>query len=127
MSHPPGGYGGSPQQGYPQPGYPQPGFPQPGYGGGYGGQVEHPQGTTVLVLGIIGIVACQLTAPFAWIMGNRALEEIDRDPLRYSNRSNVNLGRILGMVGTILLGVVLVMVALVVVLNILIIGASSTA
>ncbi|HEX7136057.1 MAG TPA: hypothetical protein VF228_25985 [Iamia sp.] len=111
MSYPPGGYGG---------------YQQPGYGGGYGGQVEHPQGTMVLVLGILGIVACQLVAPFAWVMGNRALEEIDRDPLRYSNRSNVNVGRILGMVGTILLGVTLVLVVLVIVLNVVLIGASSS-
>jgi hypothetical protein len=98
MSYPPGGYGGQPQQGY----------PQQGYGGGYGGQVEHPQGTTVLILGILGIVACQILGPFAWSMGNKALEEIDRDPLRYSNRSNVNTGRILGIVATVLLGVYLV-------------------
>src|ERR1044072_6315636 len=93
MSCPPGGYGGDPQQ---------------GYGGGYGGQVEHPQGTTVLILGILGIVACQILGPFARSMGNKAREEIHRDPLRYSNRSNVNTGRSLGMVATILLGVYLV-------------------
>ena len=111
MSYPPGGYGGY-NQGY--------------GGGGYGGQVEHPQGTTVLILGIIGIVACQLCAPFAWSMGNKALEEIDRDPMRYSNRSNVNLGRILGMVGTIILGVYLVLVVLYIVFAVVLLGAGST-
>jgi hypothetical protein len=117
MSYPPGGYGGYPNQG---------GYQQPGYGGGgYGGQVEHPQGTMVLVLGVLGIVACQLVAPFAWVMGNKALEEIDRDPLRYSNRSNVNLGRILGMVGTIILGVGLVLSVLYFIFIIVLIGGSS--
>jgi hypothetical protein len=117
MSYPPGGYGG---------GYPQQGYPQQGYGGGYGGQVEHPQGTTVLILGILGIVMCQLAAPVAWIMGNKALEEIDRDPLRYSNRSNVNLGRILGMVGTIILAVGAVGMVLYFILIFAVIGASGT-
>jgi len=115
MSYPPGGYGVYPQQGY----------PQQGYGGGYGGQVEHPQGTTVLILGIIGIVACQLCAPFAWSMGNKALEEIDRDPMRYSNRSNVNLGRILGMVGTIILGVYLLLFVAYIVFAIVLVGSGS--
>lgn len=114
MSYPPGGYGG-----YPQPGYP--GYPQPGYGG-----VEHPQGTTVLILGIVGIVLCQITAPFAWSMGNKALEEIDRDPQRYSNRSTVNTGRILGMVGTIILGVYLVFGLLYVIFAVVILAGSST-
>ena len=112
MSYPPGGYGGYPQQGYPQP--------------GYGGPVEHPQGNTVLILGILGIVVCQLAAPFAWSMGNKTLAEIDRDPLRYSNRSNVNLGRILGMVGTIILGVGLVGGILYFILIVALLGASGT-
>ncbi len=114
MSYPPGGYGG----GYPNPGY--------GSGGGFGGQVEHPQGTTVLILGILGIVACGLCAPFAWSMGNKALEEIDRDPMRYSNRSNVNTGRILGMVGTILFGIGIVLGILYFILIFAVIGTSST-
>ena len=115
MSYPPGHGGGYPQQGYGQQGY-----------GGYGGQVEHPQGTTVLILGSLSLVACQILGPFAWSMGNKALEEIDRDPLRYSNRSNVNLGRILGIVGTVFLGLYVVGGILYVVFFIAIFGASST-
>ena len=110
MSYPPGGYGGYNQ----------------GYGGGYGGQVEHPQGTTVLVLGILSIVACQILGPFAWSMGNKALEEIDRNPMQYSNRSNINTGRILGIVGTVLLGLYVVGFILYILFFIAIFGASST-
>ncbi len=111
MAYPQGGYGG--------------GYPQQGYGGGYGGQVEHPQGTTVLILGILGLVTCQILGPFAWSMGNKALEEIDRDPARYSNRSTINTGRILGMVATILLGVYLVGGVLYVIFLFTILGTSS--
>jgi hypothetical protein len=81
-----------------------------GYGGpvAYGPpQYEHPQGTMVLILGILGIVACQLLGPFAWVMGNRALAEIDANPTAYSNRSLVTVGRICGIVGSVLLGVYL--------------------
>ena len=117
MSYPPGGYdgpGGYPNQGYPPPGY------------GYGGQVEHPQATTVLILGICGLVLCQLLAPFAWSMGNKALEEIDRDPLRYSNRSNVNTGRILGIVGSVLLGLYLAFFVIYLVIIVAVLGTSGT-
>ena len=46
---------------------------------GYGGY-EHPQGTTILVLGILSLVVCQLLGPVAWVMGNNAIAEIDRNP-----------------------------------------------
>ncbi len=118
MSYPSGGYGGPG-------GYPNQGYPPPGYGGGWGGQIEHPQGTTVLILGILGLVGCQILSPFAWSMGTKALEEIDRDPMRYSNRSNVNTGRILGMVGTIILGISLVFGVLYLIFIFTLLGTSS--
>jgi hypothetical protein len=63
-------------------------------------QIEHPQGTTVLVLGILSVVICGVLGPFAWAKGNTALAEIDRNPIAYSNRSYVQIGKILGIVGT---------------------------
>jgi len=94
MSYPPpppgGGYGPPPGAG--------------GYGYGYGyGPVEHPQGTTVLVMGILSLVICALIGPFAWNMGNKALAEIDAQPGRFSNRGQVQAGRICGIVGSCLL------------------------
>lgn len=92
---------------------PPPGYgPAPagyGYGYGYGPPLqEHPQGTTVMILGILGIVLCQICSPIAWVMGNRALAEIDAAPHLYSNRGNVQIGRICGMVGTALLALFVV-------------------
>lgn len=85
---PPSPYGQGPQYGYPPPGY----------------GVEHPQGTTVLVLGILSLVVCGILGPFAWSMGNKALAEIDAAPPGYfRNRGNIAAGRICGMVATILL------------------------
>ena len=61
-------------------------------------------GTIVLVLGILGLVFCQFLAPVAWIMGNNTLKTMDQmgggDP---SARSQVNIGRICGIIGTVVL------------------------
>lgn len=95
-------------QGYGQPGYGQ-GYPPPapGYGGGF--RPKHPQATTVLVLGILGLVLCQLFAPFAWVMGNRVVKEIDANPSAYDGRSEANAGRICGIIGTILMAIVILL------------------
>jgi hypothetical protein len=91
---------------YQPPSYP-PGPPGPPYGYGYpppGYGVEHPQGTTVLVLGILSLVICGVIGPFAWSIGNRALREIDAAPPGYyRNRGNVAAGRICGIIATVLL------------------------
>ncbi len=117
---PPGGYGsptppppaanpafnGVPGYG-PPPATPGYGAPASGYGvSGYGQQVmprEHPQGTTILVLGILGLVVCGLLGPVALIMGNGAIKEIDRNPAMYTNRGAVQAGRIMGGIVTALM------------------------
>lgn len=65
---------------------------------------DHPQTTTILILGICGLVLCQVLGPFAWSMGNKALREIDASGGQVGGRDMINVGRILGMVSTILLG-----------------------
>lgn len=64
---------------------------------------DHPQATTTLVLGIVGLVVCGVVAPFAWVMGNRVVREIDESQGRLGGRSNAAAGRVLGLVGTALL------------------------
>ncbi|MBZ5739601.1 hypothetical protein [Nocardioides mangrovi] len=78
------------------------GYPQQPY---YGPPPDHPQATTVLVLGILGLVVCQVISPVAWVMGNRVLREIDASGGQLGGRSNVNAGRICGIIGTILIGI----------------------
>ena len=65
---------------------------------------EHPQGTTVLVLGILGFVV-GVTAPFAWYMGSKALKEVWASGQHFSNEQNLNIGRILGIIVTLLYAV----------------------
>lgn len=61
------------------------------------------QGVLILVLGILGFVGCGcLTGIPAWIMGNSALAAIDRGEMDGSDRTLVQVGRILGMIATIL-------------------------
>ncbi|MEQ1701823.1 MAG: DUF4190 domain-containing protein, partial [Ilumatobacteraceae bacterium] len=58
-------------------------------------------GTTVLVLGILSLVACGVLGPIAWGMGNSALKEMNAEPnVVWNNRGNITAGRICGMIGT---------------------------
>lgn len=45
----------------------------------------------------------QLAGPFAWVMGNKALKEIDANPGQYDGRTEVLIGKILGIVGTVIM------------------------
>ena len=59
----------------------------------------------MLILGILGLVLCQVISPFAWVMGNRVVREIDASGGQLGGRSTANAGRICGIVGTALLAV----------------------
>jgi hypothetical protein len=126
----------SPQTPYGQPGqYPQGGEQQTPYGqqpgqypqGGeqpapYGQQShlpygqpygtppqEHPQGTLILIFGILGIFIT-IFAPIAWYLGNKAKNDIRASGFQYSNEQNISIGRMLGKVFTILAIVSIVLV-----------------
>ena len=73
-------------------------YPPPGYG--YPATRDHPDGTTVLILGILSLVVCGLLGPFAWSRGTKVLREIDAQPGVYGNRGNVAAGRICGMIAS---------------------------
>jgi hypothetical protein len=68
---------------------------------------EHPQGTTILVLGIVGLFVT-ICAPIAWFMGSKALKEAKASGINYSNEQQLVIGRVLGMVITIIALVALV-------------------
>jgi hypothetical protein len=77
----------------------------------YNAPRDHPQTTTILILGILGLAVCQILGPFAWSMGNKALREIDASNGQLGGRDTTNVGRILGIIGTaiLVLGVVAVL------------------
>ena len=121
-------YDPSQQQGQPGPNpydqpppgqYPGGSTPAP-YGQSYGvAPQEHPQGTIVFVLGILGIFV-GVCAPIAWYLGNKALGEIRSSGTSYSNESQIRTGRMLGKVFTIIwiVFIVLYIVFVVVILGI---------
>jgi hypothetical protein len=101
----PGWQPGPQQPGWQQPGWQQPGWQQPGPQQPWPGwqPPAHPQAMTVLVLGILGIVLCQVLGPFAWVMGNRTVAEIDAAGGRVGGRTEATIGRVLGIVATCML------------------------
>jgi len=123
---PPPGWGGPPpppQQPPNQGPYPanygqQPPPPPAGYtaynpqGGGGANYRTYPQGTTILVLGILSFFCFGIVlGTIAAIMGTKALREIDSDPsTTYTNRGQVNAGRICGIIGAVISVVGLVVV-----------------
>lgn len=79
-----------------------------------GAYPEASQATTVLVLGIIAIVVCQLLGPVAWVMGNNELAAIDSGRRPPENRGTANAGRILGIISTVLLAVGIIFIILII-------------
>ena len=85
---------------------------------------EHPQGTLILIFGILGIFIT-IFAPIAWYLGNKAKREMQASGIQYSNEQNVSIGRMLGKVFTI---IALVSIALTIIIAIIIavVAASQT-
>jgi hypothetical protein len=69
---------------------------------GFGPPVDTSDGgTSVLILGILGIALCALCAPVAWVKGNSYVQTCAAMGVRPSGAGTV--GRILGIVGTMFL------------------------
>jgi hypothetical protein len=56
------------------------------------------RGTTVLVLGIIGIACCLICGIIAWVMGSKDLKEMDEGIMDPEGRGLTQAGKICGMV-----------------------------
>lgn len=57
------------------------------------------RGVLILVLGILGLIACCFCAPVAWYMGSQDMAEIDAGRMDPEGRQMTQIGMILGMVG----------------------------
>ena len=59
------------------------------------------------LIGLAGVALCAgitlVLSPFAWRIGARAVREIDANPGMYGGRDQANAGRIMGLIGTVLL------------------------
>jgi hypothetical protein len=66
------------------------------------------RGTMILVLGILSLVVFQPLGIAAWIMGNNDIKEIDAGRMDPEGRQTTQIGRILGIIATILMCISLV-------------------
>jgi hypothetical protein len=64
---------------------------------------EQSQAKTGLILGIIGLVCCWVLAPFAWWMSRKEVLAIDAGRRPPENRGTAQTGKVLGIIGTIVL------------------------
>jgi hypothetical protein len=69
---------------------------------------DHPQATLAMILGIVGVVVCQIVGPFAWVIGKRAMNEIDASGGTLGGRGQAQAGFILGIIASVLLALGLV-------------------
>lgn len=67
--------------------------------------------TAALVLGILSIVLCPLCGPVAWGLGRKAEQEIDRSGGHLGGRGLATAGKILGIIGTLLIVALIVLIA----------------
>ena len=68
------------------------------------------------MLGIIGVVACYVCAPFAYYYGKRAEAAVDASGGTLGGRSMATAGKILGIIGCVLLalGIIYLIVVIIV-------------
>jgi hypothetical protein len=78
-----------------------------------------------MVLGILGLVLCSVIAPFAWTTGRRTMAEIDASRGRLGGRGMAQAGYVMGIVGTVLLGLGLLMIAALVLLAVVTTGTTT--
>jgi hypothetical protein len=94
-----------------------PPYPPPAYGH------EHPQATTILVLGILSLVLCAPLGIAAWVMGKRALAEAAA--MGATNTATIKAGYICGIIGTSLMLLGLAFVIFVFIAAAMSVGAGS--
>jgi hypothetical protein len=56
-----------------------------------------------MVLGVLSLIMCAPLGVAAWVMGNTDLKAMDSGTMDSSGRSITNAGRVLGIIGTLLL------------------------
>jgi len=60
--------------------------------------------TTALILGILSVVCCSFCGPVAWWMGKQEVDAVRTGLSPAANEGMAKAGMILGIVGTVLLG-----------------------
>jgi hypothetical protein len=86
--------------------------PAPGYAVPAGQKVDG--AIPALILGIIGLIFCQILAPIAWVLGRNAERKVDASGGALSGRGEATAGKVLGIIGTVLLvlGIIFIIVVI---------------
>ncbi len=66
-------------------------------------QTSSTQAIVALVLGILGVICCNILGPVAWFVGNQELKAIREGRSPAAGEGLARAGMILGIVGTIIL------------------------
>lgn len=80
----------------------------------------------ILILGILSLVFCQIIGPVAWVMGKRALNEIDASGGALGGRSNVMVGYVCGIIASALIIISIIFIVLFVLLGLVGVWSSSS-
>lgn len=80
--------------------------------------MEPHRGTLILILGILGLVACQPLGIAAWLMGNGDLKKMAAGQMDPEGEGLTKAGKICGLIATILMVLALVFFVLAMVLGI---------
>ena len=118
---------GDQQPQYGQPQYGQPAYgQQPPYGQPYPpypvAPPNHGGALASMIVGIVGLVlSCAygfglLASPVAWYLGSKSLKEIDASQGRFGGRGMAQAGKIMGIIGTVLLVLVIIAVIVIVII-----------
>ena len=87
-----------------QPGYGVNPYQQPVYG--YV-PPNHPQATTALILGIVGLALCPFVGIAGFVLGGRVRREIDAAPGQWGGRGLATAGWVLGIISIVYAALVL--------------------
>ena len=71
--------------------------------GDVSGAPRSTKATTILVLGILSIICCQLAGPIAWFLGRQELALIGAGSVSAQDETTVKIGMILGIIASVLL------------------------
>ncbi len=80
--------------------------------------MEPHRGTTVLVLGILGLVVCQVCGIIAWVMANKDIPKMEAGTMDPEGLSQTKAGKICGIISVILLALIIVVYGIIAVVGI---------
>ena len=80
--------------------------------------MEPNRGTTVLVLGILGLVVCPICGIIAWVMGNKDIPKMEAGTMDPEGLGSTKAGKICGIIATILLILAVIVYAAMIILGV---------